>query len=95
MAPATKSRNHELRTSGVMRYSRSTMNQKTGKYRKSLKRAKVEKPTKAPARMVVKDIGGDKNGKTRTVRVNRMVSDTVNIKEATRYGLELQTPVKL
>lgn len=37
---------------------------------------KAGKP-KAPARMVTKDIGGDKNGKQRTVRAQRLVRDNL------------------
>ena len=33
----------------------------------------VPAKAKTPARMVTKDIGGDKNGGKRTVRINRLV----------------------
>ena len=36
-------------------------------------KAAAEKPKKAPSRMITKDIGGDKNGGKRTVRIKRMV----------------------
>ena len=34
---------------------------------------------KTPARMVTKNIGGDKNGGKRTVRVNRLVNNTFKL----------------
>ena len=34
---------------------------------------KTQEKPKRPKRMITKDIGGDKNGGKRTVRVNRMV----------------------
>lgn len=58
-----------------MRFSQSRMYAKRAVYRKK-KAADKKKPAdkkQKPARMVTKQIGGDKNGGTRTVRINRMV----------------------
>merc|ERR550517_1554810 len=67
-----KPRNYVLGGSGVMRFSRSRMYGKRAMYKiKKTAQKKSEKP-KGEARMVTKQIGGDKNGGTRTVRVHRM-----------------------
>jgi len=70
-----KPRNFVLAGSGIMRYSRSRMYGKRAIYRlkkKGLLERKKEVPKKAKApTTVTKQIGGDKNGGTRTISIKR------------------------
>ncbi|XP_033628496.1 60S ribosomal protein L6-like [Asterias rubens] len=55
---------------GVARYSRSQMYERAARYKK--KHVVVKKERKRPAAMVEKEIGGEKNGGKRLVRVRRL-----------------------
>merc|ERR1712198_318968 len=57
-------------TGGIPRYSRSQMYKRTAMYKK--KKTVVKKEIKRKAAMVEKQIGGEKNGQKRLVRVNRL-----------------------
>jgi len=57
-------------TGGIPRYSRSQMYKRTAKYKK--KKAVVKKDRKRKSAMVEKQIGGEKNGGKRLVRVHRL-----------------------
>jgi len=57
-------------TGGVPRYSRSQMYARAARYKR--KHVVVKKERKRPAAMVEKEIGGEKNGGKRLVRVRRM-----------------------
>jgi len=68
--------NSEIRNTGIMRLSRGRMFHKRGlwhieKWRKANEKNKAEKKSTKPTRVVEKKIGGEKNGSTRQVRVNR------------------------
>ncbi|CAH1800601.1 unnamed protein product [Owenia fusiformis] len=66
-----KPRNYVLGGSGVMRFSQARMYQKRAVYKKKKpKAAKTKKETLT--RFVKKDIGGDKNGGFRMVRVSKL-----------------------
>ena len=69
-----KPRNYVLGGSGVMRFGQARMRTKRGVFKLKTKGGKKAAADKKPARMVKKEIGGEKNGGTRTVRINRMVS---------------------
>merc|ERR1712026_583531 len=60
----------EMMTGGIPRYSRSQMYKRTAMYKK--KKTVVKKEIKRKAAMVEKQIGGEKNGQKRLVRVNRL-----------------------
>lgn len=67
--------NNEVNSTGIMRLSRGRMFHKRGlwnieKWRKTNEKKTVEKK-KTTTRVVEKKIGGEKNGSTRQVRVNR------------------------
>lgn len=67
--------NNEVNSTGIMRLSRGRMFHKRGlwhieKWRKANEKKTVEKKT-TTTRVVEKKIGGEKNGSTRQVRVNR------------------------
>ncbi len=70
-----KPRNYMLGGSGVSRFSQSRMFQKRGVFKLKNKKFNKAGDKKKDARMVTKQIGGEKNGGTRTVRINRMVSN--------------------
>lgn len=75
-APRTTSINSELKSSGVMRLSRGRMFHKRGlwhieKWRKTNEKKPEDRKPKTAARIVKKEVKGDKNGKTRAVRVTR------------------------
>merc|ERR1712180_102133 len=57
-------------TGGIPRYSRSQMYARAARYKK--KHVVVKKDRKRPAAMVKKEIGGEKNGGKRLVRVRRL-----------------------
>ncbi|XP_072164067.1 large ribosomal subunit protein eL6-like [Diadema setosum] len=57
-------------TGGIPRYSRSQMYKRTAQYKK--KKAVIKKERKRKPAMVEKQIGGEKNGGKRVVRVNRL-----------------------
>jgi len=68
--------NSELKSTGVMRLSRGRMFHKRGlwhieKWRKQNEKKPEDKRPKTAARIVKKEVKGDKNGKTRSVRVTR------------------------
>jgi hypothetical protein len=70
--------NSEIKSSGVMRLSRGRMFHKRGlwlieKWKKQNEKKVGEKRQK-PNRLVEKQVGGDKNGGKRLVRVERFVS---------------------
>lgn len=69
----TRPRNYELGNSGVMRFSASRMYHKRAVYRLKKKGGDKKAPEKNPAEVKKKQIGGDKNGGSRLVRVNRPV----------------------
>lgn len=74
-AARTTSINSELKSTGIMRLSRGRMFHKRGlwhieKWRKQNEKKTETKP-KTAARIVKKEVKGDKNGKTRAVRVTR------------------------
>merc|ERR1712127_954830 len=76
-APAADKKpvNNEVNSTGIMRLSRGRMFHKRGlwhieKWRKTNEKKTVEKK-KTTTRVVEKKIGGEKNGSTRQVRVNR------------------------
>lgn len=78
-AARTTSINAELKSTGVMRLSRGRMFHKRGLWHIEKWRKTNEKKPAAPknvARVVKKEVKGDKNGKTRSVRVQRFVSST-------------------
>ncbi|CAB4020719.1 60S ribosomal L6 [Paramuricea clavata] len=68
MAKVRESRNEPL-TKGIGKYSRSAMYKKRALYKR--KKTGVKKDVKEDAKTKVKEIGGDKNGGTRTVPVQR------------------------
>lgn len=70
MVKARESRNEPL-TKGIGRYSRSAMYKKRALYKR--KKTGVKKEVKDIVKTKVKEIGGDKNGNTRTVPVQREV----------------------
>lgn len=75
-APRTTPINSELKKSGVMRLSRGRMFHKRGlwhiaKWKKTNEKKPEDKRPKKPTRIVKKTVKGDKNGGTRSVRVNR------------------------
>ena len=75
----TKPINSEIRKTGVMRLSRGRMFHKRGlwhveKWRKQNEKKPEDKRPKKPTRVVEKQVGGDKNGGKRRVRVSRFVS---------------------
>jgi large subunit ribosomal protein L6e len=66
--------NSELKSTGVMRLSRGRMFHKRGlwnieKWRKTNEKKPEDKQAKKATRVVQKEVKGDKNGKTRAVRV--------------------------
>jgi large subunit ribosomal protein L6e len=72
----TKPINSEIRKTGVMRLSRGRMFHKRGlwhveKWRKQNEKKPEDKRPKKPTRVVEKQVGGDKNGGKRRVRVSR------------------------
>ncbi|CAD5118755.1 DgyrCDS7432 [Dimorphilus gyrociliatus] len=67
----TRPRNYELGNSGVMRFSATRMYRKRAVYRLKKKGGDKKQPEKKSAEVKKKQIGGDKNGGTRLVRVNR------------------------
>merc|ERR1719431_1608830 len=73
-AATKKRRGHSSRqkwlTGGVPRYSRSQMYERAARYKK--KHVVIKKERKRPAAMVEKEIGGEKNGGKRLVRVRRL-----------------------
>jgi hypothetical protein len=73
--PRTTSINNELKSTGVMRLSRGRMFHKRGLWHIEKWRKQNEKKaeTKTVARIVKKEVKGEKNGKTRSVRVQRFV----------------------
>ena len=71
--------NSELKSTGVMRLSRGRMFHKRGlwnieKWRKTNEKKPEDKKAKKATRVVQKEVKGDKNGKTRAVRVAKFVS---------------------
>ena len=78
-AARTQPINTELKSSGIMRLSRGRMFHKRGlwlieKWKKQNEKKPEDKKPKKATRIVKKDIKGDKNGKTRSVRAQRFVS---------------------
>lgn len=71
MAKVRASRNQPL-SKGIGRYSRSAMYRKRALYKR--KKTGVTKDVKEQAKTMVKEIGGEKNGGSRTVPVQREVS---------------------
>ena len=71
MAKERESRNEPL-AKGIGRYSRSAMYKKRALYKR--KKTGVKKEVKEVVKTKVKEIGGDKNGGTRTVPVQREVT---------------------
>merc|ERR1712170_63560 len=67
-----KPRNYVLGGSGVSRFSQARMYKKHGVFKLKNRKFKKAEDKKKDARMVTKQIGGEKNGGTRTVRVNRL-----------------------
>ncbi|CAF0768887.1 unnamed protein product [Brachionus calyciflorus] len=68
--------NREVKSTGVMRLSRGRMFHKRGlwlieKWKKQNEKKPEDKRPKKPTRMVTKEVKGDKNGKTRSVRVTK------------------------
>ena len=77
--PRTKPRNYVLGGSGIMRFSGPRMYKKKALHRANLKKAREErKKAEKPKveKTIKKEIGGEKNGGHRIVRVKRMVSTT-------------------
>jgi hypothetical protein len=79
-AARAKPINNELKSSGIMRLSRGRMFHKRGlwlieKWKKQNEK-KPEDKKKSTARVVKKQIKGDKNGGSRMVRSTRFVSRT-------------------
>lgn len=75
-SPRTKPINAEVKSSGVMRLSRGRMFHKRGlwlveKWKKQNEKKPEDKKPKKATRMVQKQVKGDKNGKTRSVRTTR------------------------
>jgi large subunit ribosomal protein L6e len=70
MAKVRESRNEPL-TKGIGRYSRSAMYKKRALYKR--KKTGVKPEAKEDVKTKVKEIGGDKNGGTRTVPIQREV----------------------
>jgi hypothetical protein len=70
MAKVRESRNEPL-TKGIGKYSRSAMYKKRALYKR--KKTGFKKDVKEDAKTKVKGIGGDKNGGTRTVPIQREV----------------------
>lgn len=78
-APRAQPINKELKSSGIMKLSRGRMFHKRGlwlieKWKKQNEKKPEDKKPKRATRIVKKDIKGDKNGKTRSVRAQRFVS---------------------
>jgi len=68
---------NKLLGGGINRYSRSVMYAKRYAFKKRTNVTKVEK--KQLKALKEKNIGGEKNGKTRLVRIKRMVSGMLNM----------------
>ena len=77
MAKVRESRNEPL-TKGIGKYSRSAMYKKRALYKR--KKTGVKKEVKEDVKTKVKEIGGDKNGATRTVPVQREVITKPDLK---------------
>lgn len=74
--PASKPRNTELFSTGIMRLSRGRMFHKRGlwhieKWRKQNEKKPEDRKPKKATRIVTKEVKGEKNGKTRQVRVKK------------------------
>lgn len=67
-------RNYMLGSSGVMRWSSSASFGKKAKYKFAKPGQKAPAKAAAKPTVVTKQIGGEKNGGSRTVQVKRMVS---------------------
>jgi hypothetical protein len=77
--------NSELKKSGIMRLSRGRMFHKRGlwhieKWKKTNEKKPEDKRPKKATRIVKKQVKGDKNGGSRSVRVNRFVSYSIDSK---------------
>lgn len=91
-AARTQPINTELKSSGIMRLSRGRMFHKRGlwlieKWKKQNEKKPEDKKPKKATRIVKKDIKGDKNGKTRSVRSQRFVSIIQHSKNRSYYYL--------
>jgi large subunit ribosomal protein L6e len=75
-APRTKPINSELKSTGIMRLSRGRMFHKRGlwlieKWKKQNEKKPEDKKAKTAAKIIKKQVKGDKNGGSRNVRVKR------------------------
>lgn len=94
-SPRTTPINQEVKSSGVMRLSHGRMFHKRGlwlieKWKKQNEKKPEDRKSKKASRMVTKEVKGEKNGKTRTVRVNRFVSLVIIFSDFCLHSLNSQ-----